>query len=84
LILRAPIFSSKRNGKFFCFGTQISAKFAGGSEAETKPNFQKKFELRGITAPFSNFPKFLRFFVRRFAKIARVFAVLRALRARTG
>jgi hypothetical protein len=50
LILRAPIFSSKRNGKFFCFGTEILQKFQGGSGAEAKPNFQKKFELRGITA----------------------------------
>jgi hypothetical protein len=32
-------------GKFFCFGTQISSKFAGGSGAEAKLNFGKKFEL---------------------------------------
>jgi len=36
----------KSVGKFFCFGTQTSSKFAGGSGAEAKPNFQKKFELR--------------------------------------
>jgi len=31
--------------KFFCFGTEIYSKFQGGSGAEAKPNFGKKFEL---------------------------------------
>jgi hypothetical protein len=44
--------SKKMYGKFFCFGTEISAKFQGGSGAEAKPNFQKKFELGCKSAPF--------------------------------
>jgi len=34
VVWRAPIFSSKWKGKFFCFETEISSKFQGGSGAE--------------------------------------------------
>jgi len=44
--------------KFFCFGTQTSSKFAGGSGAEVRLNFEKKFELGCKSALGTNFQIF--------------------------
>ena len=65
---------------------KISGRKAGAERKLTtffKSFLQKKFELRSIKIPSKNFPKILRFFLRRFAKIASVCAVWRALRAWT-
>ena len=82
--------SKKCRENFSVLGLKFLQNFRAESGAEQKPKtfFKsfpgKRFELCGKFVPRLNFPKFLRFFVRRFAKIASVFAVWRALRARPG